>query len=104
MISAPNWRALIDRLKLRKRAYEQIILGPPGTASHEFLTDLANFCRPFDHSPARKRDGSIDADLELIRVGQRMVWDRIAQHLRLEPEQLAQIYGATVARQLGETP
>jgi hypothetical protein len=106
---AQNYQELLDRLRLRQRAYaevtfgppeQKVIFGPPGTASYEFLTDLANFCRAFDHTPARRANGSIDTELELIRVGQRMVWDRIAQHLNLEPEQLALIYGAVVARQL----
>lgn len=94
---AETFQGLIDRLRLRKRAYREIVLGPPGTASHEFLTDIAKFCRAFETTWSE--DARHHARLE----GRREVWLRIQQHIHLEPEQMAALYRAVTSKQLGET-
>lgn len=85
--------SLFDFLRLRKRAYREIFLGPPGTASHALLTDLADFCRAFEST--WDEDARHHARLE----GRREVWLRIQQHIHLEPDDLARLYTAVVAKQ-----
>lgn len=79
---------IIDRLRLRKRAY-QAAFGAAGTPGFEAMKDLAKFCRAFE---AGAVPGNHDATL--IMAGRREAFFRIWQHLYLEPGQLAVLFGA----------
>ncbi len=77
------YQRTIDFLRLRKRAY-QFTFGKP--QDNEALKDLARFCRigaaPF-HPEQRKTD---------ILIGRQEVFYRIIGHLKLEPDELFEIY------------
>lgn len=73
----------VDRLRLRKRAYDGI--------PHPVRVDLARFCRA--HQSCFDPDPRIHAVLE----GRREVWLRMQQHWQLSPEQLAELYRAVMA-------
>lgn len=78
-----RYNRVLDFLRLRKRAYQFTF----GQAAHnEALKDLAKFCRigvaPF-HSEQRKTD---------ILIGRQEVFYRITQHLKLQPDELYDLY------------
>ncbi len=78
-----RFNRVLDFLRLRKRAY-QFAFGQP--QHNEALKDLAKFCRigvaPY-HAERRKTD---------ILIGRQEVFYRIIDHLKLEPDQLYEIY------------
>lgn len=73
----------LDFLRIRKRSYQFTF----GQVEHsEALKDLAKFCRigkaPY-HPDKRKND---------ILIGRQEVFFRITEHLRLQPDQLFDLY------------
>lgn len=73
----------IDFLRLRKRAYQFTFQNPE---KNDVLKDLAKFCHANEtpyHPDARKTD---------VLIGRQEVWLRIVRHLKLNPEQLFEIY------------
>ena len=88
-------RDAIDYLRLRKKAY-CLAFGSPGTPAHEMLVDLARYCRafeaPFDADPQRAA----------YLAGRRDAFFRIYQHIKLEPEELAELYRATTIKGQGD--
>lgn len=90
MVSREEYFRGVDFLRRRKRGYQLAFSDPTG---QEVLADLAKFCRAFEtcFDP--------DARLHAVAEGRREVWLRIERHLKLTPEQLAQLYGIVVDRQ-----
>jgi hypothetical protein len=76
---------LLAFLGQRSAAY-RTLFNPNTPWGKAVLADLANFCRAsastWDDNPS-KRD---------VLIGRREVWLRIQDHLRLTPEQLAEIF------------
>lgn len=86
-------QAAIDKLRLRKREY-QSAFGVPGTPGFDAMRDLARFCRAFGNDVVVG-----DHDRTLILAGRREAFWRIFQHLKLEPDELAVLYRATMIQQ-----
>ena len=82
------FQTALDKLRLRKRAYEGI--------PQDVRIDLARFCRAF--TTCFDADPRIHAVLE----GRREVFLRMQQHWDLTPAQLAEIYRAVVAPGTGD--
>lgn len=76
----------VELCRQRKTAY-QLKFGNDESADL-VRTDLARFCR------ADATTWSDDARHHARLEGRREVWLRIEQHLKLEPEELARLYGA----------
>jgi hypothetical protein len=76
----------IEFLRQRKAAY-QIKFGG-GDPADIVREDLARFCR------ANASTWSDDTRHHARLEGRREVWLRIQQHLTMEPEELAELYGA----------
>lgn len=76
----------VEFLRQRKAAY-QLKFGS-GNPADIVREDLANFCRA--NASTWSDDERHHARLE----GRREVWLRIWQHLTMEPEELAELYGA----------
>lgn len=78
-----TYQRTLDFLRLRSRAYKTVFTNP---RSNEVLKDLARFCHanetPF-HENSRKTD---------ILIGRQEVWLRIQQHLKLQPDELFDIF------------
>lgn len=91
----PTWQQTLDFIGRRKKSY-QSIFGPAGAAGSEAVQDLAKFCF------ATKTTADPNRDLSLIKQGRREVWLRICEHLNLQPEELAALYGAVTVDQPGE--
>ena len=83
----------VELLRVRKRNY-QLVFAQPG--STEVLEDLQRFCR--GKASCWHPDPRIHAALE----GRREVFLRIEQHLEHSPEELVDLYGATVLGEEGE--
>lgn len=83
----PTWRDTLTFLGLRKKSYQQLF-GVNGALGTEAMKDLARYCY------ATKSCAVPNHDLTLVLSGRREVWLRICEHLHLEPEELASIYGA----------
>lgn len=67
----------------RRHAYRLTFLSPPG---EEVMRDLAKFCRANEttfHSNDR---------VHCLAEGRREVWLRIANHLRMPPDELWKLY------------
>ena len=75
-----------------KMGYQEIF-GIPGTAAHAALEDFANYCRVFDVAIH-------DHDASLVAVGLRRAFFHIWQYLKLEPDELTQIYRKHVTRHI----
>jgi hypothetical protein len=86
----PTMSQTLVFLGLRKKSY-QSVFGPAGAAGSEAMKDLASFCF------AAKTTADPNRDLSLIKQGRREVWLRICEHLHLQPEELAVLYGAVTA-------
>lgn len=86
----PTMRETLAFLGLRKKSY-QSIFGTAGAAGSDAMKDLAKFCF------AAKTTADPNRDLSLIKQGRREVWLRICEHLNLQPEELATLYGAVTA-------
>lgn len=78
MPSAQAVSATLDRLALRKKAYQGI--------PQDVLDDLAGFCR------AERTCWAEDARLHALLEGRRETYLRIQEHLQLTPEQLLVLY------------
>ena len=78
-----TYHRVIDFLRLRSRAYKFTFKDPK---NNEVLKDLAKFCRA--NTTCFHPDPRIHAALE----GRREVFQRILDHLKLEPDELYQIY------------
>lgn len=78
---------LIEKLRLRlgerRYAYQQTFKGP---LAEVVLKDLARFCR------AHKSTFHADPRAHALAEGRREVWLRIAEHLRLSPDELWALY------------
>lgn len=88
----PTWRNTLAYLGLRKKSY-QSIFGTSGIIGSDALKDLARFCY------ATKSCAVPNRDLTLVLSGRREVWLRICEHLNLQPDELATLYGAVAADQ-----
>lgn len=77
------YQRTLDFLRLRKRAYN---LAFPRPKDSEVLKDLARFCR------AGKAPAHIDPYRIGVAIGRQEVWQRIQEHLNLQPEELFEIY------------
>lgn len=86
----PTMSETLTFLGLRKKSY-QSIFGPAGAAGSDAMKDLAKFCY------AAKSTAVPNRDLSMVLQGRREVWLRICEHLHLEPEELAVLYGAVTA-------
>lgn len=75
----------IDFLRFRSRAYK---LTFPDPKNNEVLKDLARFCRA-DRTCFQESERKT-----LIAIGRHEVWLRIIQHLKLQPDQLYEIYNS----------
>ena len=85
-MSIEDWtlyQRTLDFLKLRKRAYH---LTFPHPKDSEVLKDLARFCR------AGKAPAHTDIYLIGVAIGRQEVWNRIQEHLNLQPDELYKIY------------
>jgi len=92
---APTVQGMLDLLRGRKKAY-QVMFKPDGVIGNEAMIDLAKFCR-------LGGVGWTDNALMQSRlIGRHEVFNRIAQHLHLEPEHLAALYRVTVEGTLQE--
>lgn len=91
----PTMRETLTFLGLRKKSY-QSIFGPAGAAGSAAMKDLARFCY------ATKSCAVPNRDLTLVLSGRREAWLRICEHLNLQPEELAVLYGAVTVDQPGE--
>lgn len=91
----PTWRDTLAYLGMRKKSY-QSIFGPAGAAGSAAMKDLAKFCY------AAKSCAVPNRDLAQVLSGRREVWLRICEHLNLQPEELAVLYGAVTVDQPGE--
>lgn len=74
-----------DLLGQRQRAYFNVF-NPEQQFSEIVLRDLAKFCR------ANETCFHTDQRLHAVLEGRREVWLRIQQHLKLSPDQLAELY------------
>ena len=75
-----------------KMGYQEIF-GIPGTAAHAALEDLGRYCHIFDMN-AHSHDEA------LIVLGLRRGFFHIWQYLKLEPDELTQIYRKHVTRHI----
>lgn len=79
---------LIQRAKellgLRQQAYQQTFAGP---VAERVLADLARFCR------AHKTTFHPDDRAHAVAEGRREVWLRIQQHLKLNNDDIWNLYG-----------
>jgi hypothetical protein len=80
----PSAHEEMNEKRYLKQGYQEIF-GIPGTASHAALQDFANYCHTFDMT-ARNHDEA------LIALGLRRAFFHIWQYLKLEPDELTQIY------------
>lgn len=76
-------QAVYDFLRLRSRAYRMAF---PDPKNNEALKDLAKFCR------ADSSCFHTDPRLHAVLEGRREVWLRIQHHLRLQPDELYELY------------
>lgn len=83
----PTMAETLTFLGLRKKSY-QSIFGPVGAIGSDAMKDLAKFCY------AAKSTAVPNHDLSMVLQGRREVWLRISEHLNLQPEELATLYGA----------
>lgn len=90
-----GWSDTLSFLSRRKQSY-QSLFGSAGIVSSEGMKDLARFCHAFKTTAVPNRD------LSLVLQGRREVWLRISEHLQLQPEELAALYGAVAVKQAGE--
>lgn len=91
----PTWSQTMEYMGLRKKSY-QVLFGKSGVMGEEAMKDLARFCY------AAKSTSVPNGELSRSLQGRREVWLRICEHLNLEPEELAAIYGAVTVDQRGE--
>lgn len=77
------FNALIDKVKLRKRAYAAI--------PHDVRVDLARFCC------AHKSCFHADPRRHALMEGRREVWLWLEMHWQMTPAQLAEIYYAAAS-------
>lgn len=91
-----NADKLFRFLHSRKQAYQSHFKFAPGTAEHEFLVDILQFCRVCDDRWSN--DARHHARLE----GRAEVGRRILDHLHLEPEEIAVLYKAVRLRKMTE--
>ncbi len=90
-----SWADTLTFIGLRKKSY-QSIFGKSGAAGSEAMRDLAKFCY------AAKSCAVPNHDLTLVLSGRREVWLRICEHLNLQPEELAALYGAVTIDRPGD--
>jgi hypothetical protein len=90
-----TWHSLLIHLGLRKKSY-QSIFGKEGAIGSEAIRDLAKFCY------AAKSTAVPNEHLSMVLQGRREVWLRIAEHLNLQPEELASLYGAVTVDRPGD--
>lgn len=88
------WRRVYEFVTFRRQHYCLTFLTPNGKA---VLKDLAKFCR------ANELTFNTDARIHALLDGRREVWLRIQQHLRMTPDELAEIYGHPEPEQLEQT-
>lgn len=81
-----NFRAAIDWLTDRARAYRQVF-NPKSPVDAIVLADLAVFCRANESCAVPG-----DHDRTMMLLGRNEVWLRIQQHINLTPEQLFALY------------
>lgn len=77
---------LLDKLKLRQRAYQQTF-GAPGTPAHDAFVDLARFCHAFHNEVSYG-----DHDTTLVMAGRRQAFFHIWEHLHIDPSELIHLY------------
>lgn len=88
--------AAIDKLRVRKKAYQTIFASREMTAA---LADLANFCGAFGTDLVLKQSTDVSIEKTLVMRGRRDAFFRIFQHLHLEPDELALLYRAVTIPQ-----
>lgn len=84
-------QAAIDKLRERSKAFRMTFT--PGTPAHEAFVDLGRYCHVYQENVAT-------GDQALILVGLRRAFFHIWNHLNLDDQQLAAVYGA--ARRQGD--
>lgn len=82
--------ATFEFLRRRRTNYQQAWGTQP--AAQEVLMDLAKFCRANESCIVKDREGRVDVQQTLILEGRREVWQRIQNHINLQPSQLYSIY------------
>lgn len=83
--------AAIDKLRERQKAYRMTFTAE--TPAHEAFVDLGRYCRVF-------AENVTTGDQALILLGLRRAFMHIWNHLNLDDQELAVIYGA--ARRRGD--
>ena len=86
----PSFHEEMNEKRYLKMGYQEIF-GIPGSAAHAALEDLGRYCHIFD----------VDTDTHdktLIALGLRRAFFHIWQYLKLEPDELTQIYRKHVNR------
>lgn len=89
-----TWMRIVDFVRGRRQSYQLAFTSPAGQS---VLIDLARFCRASEtcfHEDARKH---------AVLEGRREVWLRIQNHLRLNSEQLVDLYGGQQFKVMQET-
>lgn len=80
------WEAVVRFLSFKREHY-CLTFAKDNPHAQAVLRDLAKFCRA--NATAFDTDARIHAALE----GRREVWLRIQQHLNLQPDELAELFG-----------
>lgn len=84
VVEAEEQPRVMDVLRNRKRAYQQVFI--QNIASESVLADLARFCR------AGKSTFDPDPRVHALIEGRREVWQRIADHLNCTEDELYNIF------------